>query len=45
LSNEYRLIADHFGLGREELKALARRGIDCIFSDEEEKARLRKIMK
>lgn len=44
LSNEYKLVSEHFGLGQEELKALARRGIDCIFGGEEEKERLRRIM-
>ncbi|KAK1751882.1 adenosine deaminase [Echria macrotheca] len=44
LSNEYALVAHHFGLGRAEICALARRGIDVIFAGEDEKARLREIM-
>jgi adenosine deaminase len=41
LSNEYALIAEHFGLTREEICALAMGAIDCIFGGEEEKERLR----
>ncbi|KAH8880436.1 Metallo-dependent hydrolase [Thozetella sp. PMI_491] len=44
LSNEYRLVAQHFGLGRPEICALARRGIDVIFGTDEEKQRLTTIM-
>ncbi|KAK3357285.1 hypothetical protein B0T25DRAFT_452877 [Lasiosphaeria hispida] len=44
LSNEYALAAEHFGLGRSEICALARKGIDVIFGGDEEKARLREIM-
>ncbi|KAK4650340.1 hypothetical protein QC762_706560 [Podospora pseudocomata] len=44
LSNEYALVAKHFGLGRREICNLARKGIDVIFGGEEEKERLRKIM-
>ncbi|KAG0648875.1 Adenosine deaminase A [Hyphodiscus hymeniophilus] len=44
LSNEYALIAEHFGLGRKEICELARSAIDITFADEEEKRRLREIM-
>lgn len=44
LSNEYSLIAEHFGLDRKEICELARSAIDITFADEEEKKRLRKIM-
>ncbi|KAK0736823.1 hypothetical protein B0T21DRAFT_437484 [Apiosordaria backusii] len=44
LSNEYALVAKHFGLSRQEICDLARRGIDVIFGGEEEKERLRRIM-
>ncbi|KAH7144449.1 hypothetical protein B0J13DRAFT_475477 [Dactylonectria estremocensis] len=44
LSNEYRLVAQHFGLDRNAICALARQGIDGIFGGEEEKERLRRIM-
>ncbi|OHE94429.1 adenosine deaminase [Colletotrichum orchidophilum] len=44
LSNEYRLVAEHFKLSRDEICALARRGIDSIFADDAEKERLRQMM-
>ncbi|KAK4456327.1 putative adenosine deaminase protein [Podospora aff. communis PSN243] len=44
LSNEYALVAEHFGLERADICALARRGIDTIFGGEEEKVRLREIL-
>jgi len=44
LSNEYRLVARHFGLGREEICSLARGAIDVIFGGDEEKERLRSLM-
>jgi adenosine deaminase len=44
LSNEYALIAEHFGLSRKEICDLARGAIDTIFGSEEEKATLREIM-
>ncbi|CCF32623.1 adenosine deaminase [Colletotrichum higginsianum] len=44
LSNEYRLVAEHFGLCRDDVCALARRGIDSIFGGEDEKHRLRRVM-
>ncbi|KXH50287.1 adenosine deaminase [Colletotrichum nymphaeae SA-01] len=44
LSNEYRLVAEHFKLSRDEICALARRGIETIFADETEKERLRQLM-
>ncbi|KAK0646638.1 hypothetical protein B0T16DRAFT_166644 [Cercophora newfieldiana] len=44
LSNEYALVAQHFGLGRAEICALARQAIDTIFGGDEEKKRLREIM-
>ncbi|TVY49016.1 Adenosine deaminase-like protein [Lachnellula cervina] len=44
LSNEYALIAEHFGLDREEICRLARGAIDTIFGSEEDKQRLREIM-
>ncbi|KND90741.1 Adenosine deaminase-like protein [Tolypocladium ophioglossoides CBS 100239] len=44
LSNEYRLVAQHFALDRVQTCALARQGIDAIFGGEKEKRRLRDIM-
>lgn len=44
VSNEYRLVAEHFGLSGAEIRALARKGIEVIFGGEEEKQRLRGIM-
>ncbi|KAG9237707.1 hypothetical protein BJ875DRAFT_124478 [Amylocarpus encephaloides] len=44
LSNEYKLIAEHFGLGRKEICGLAREAIEIIFGGEEEKDRLREMM-
>ncbi|KAK1634767.1 adenosine deaminase [Colletotrichum phormii] len=44
LSNEYRLVAEHFKFSRDEICALARRGIETIFADEAEKDRLRQLM-
>ncbi|KAM4062314.1 adenosine/AMP deaminase domain-containing protein [Hirsutella rhossiliensis] len=44
LSNEYRLVAQHFNLDRPRICALARQGIDAIFGGDKEKQRLRDIM-
>ncbi|KAF4341042.1 adenosine deaminase [Fusarium beomiforme] len=44
LSNEYRLVAQHFGLDRKAICELARQPIDGIFGGEQEKERLRHIM-
>ncbi|QSZ37396.1 hypothetical protein DSL72_009494 [Monilinia vaccinii-corymbosi] len=44
LSNEYALVAKHFGLDRSSICKLARNGIDSIFGTEEDKQRLRKVM-
>lgn len=44
LSNEYRLVAEHFGLSESQIRALARKGIEVIFGGPEEKQRLREIM-
>lgn len=44
LSNEYRLVAHHFGLGRQEICSLARKGIDVIFGSQEDKEWLRGTM-
>ncbi|KAF0319072.1 adenosine deaminase [Colletotrichum asianum] len=44
LSNEYRLVAEHFNLSRDEVCALARRGIDSIFGGDAEKQRLQDVM-
>lgn len=44
LSEEYGLVAEHFGLGKGEVCRLAREGIDAVFGGEEEKERLRGIM-
>lgn len=44
VSNEWRLIEEHFKLDKEQISGLARKGIDVIFSGDEEKARLREIM-
>ncbi|KAF5024899.1 hypothetical protein F66182_3021 [Fusarium sp. NRRL 66182] len=44
LSNEYRLVAQHFGLEREAICELARQPIEGIFGGQEEKERLSRIM-
>jgi adenosine deaminase len=44
LSNEYRLVAQHFQLDQEAVFELARQPIDGIFAGDEEKQRLRDIM-
>lgn len=44
LSNEYRLVAKHFGLSETEIRALAKKGIDVIFGGDKEKKRLHEIM-
>jgi adenosine deaminase len=44
LSNEYSLIAEHFGLGRKEICDLARSPIDTIFGTEKDKQTLRESM-
>ncbi|KAG6000484.1 hypothetical protein E4U21_005409 [Claviceps maximensis] len=44
LSNEYRLVAQHFDLGRAQICQLARQGIEGIFGGEKEKQRLREVM-
>ncbi|KAL6859328.1 Metallo-dependent hydrolase [Trichoderma novae-zelandiae] len=44
LSNEYRLVAQHFRLDKAQICALARESIDHIFGGEQEKERLRNIM-
>ncbi|KAF7542955.1 hypothetical protein G7Z17_g11136 [Cylindrodendrum hubeiense] len=44
LSNEYRLVAEHFGFDREAICGLARQGIEGIFGGEIEKDRLQSIM-
>lgn len=44
LSNEYRLVAQHFRLDRSQICALARQPIDYIFGGEREKQRLRSMM-
>ena len=44
LSNEYALVAKHFGLDRREICELARSPIETIFGSEEDKNWLRRIM-
>ncbi|OTA90782.1 hypothetical protein M434DRAFT_397771 [Hypoxylon sp. CO27-5] len=44
LSNEWRLIQEHFKLGREEIIRLARKGIEVIFAGNDEKERLIEVM-
>ncbi|KAL6815001.1 hypothetical protein J3E69DRAFT_346495 [Trichoderma sp. SZMC 28015] len=44
LSNEYRLVAQHFRLDKSQICALAREPIDHIFGGDLEKERLRQIM-
>ncbi|KAK3340871.1 hypothetical protein B0H65DRAFT_274076 [Neurospora tetraspora] len=44
LSNEYALVAKHFGLTRTDICSLVRRGVDVIFGGDEEKERLRGLM-
>jgi adenosine deaminase len=45
LSNEYELTAEHFGLARNEIQELAVAPIGVIFDTEEEKERLRVLMR
>jgi adenosine deaminase len=45
LSNEYALIAQHFGLNKKEIYELARSAIDTIFGSEDDKERLRDMMR
>jgi adenosine deaminase len=44
LSNEYALVAEHFGLNRKEICELAWSAIDITFADEAEKERLRETL-
>ncbi|KAE8554388.1 hypothetical protein EYB25_002927 [Talaromyces marneffei] len=44
VSQEYFLASKHFGLGHEDLVALCERGVGSIFSGEEEKTRLRRLL-
>ncbi|KAK2034214.1 adenosine deaminase [Colletotrichum zoysiae] len=44
LSNEYRLVAEHFRLSRDDICKLTRQGIESIFGGEDEKDRLRRVM-
>ncbi|GKU16101.1 unnamed protein product [Fusarium langsethiae] len=44
LSNEYKLVAQHFGLDRQAICELARQPIDGIFGGDQEKERLRRLM-
>lgn len=44
MSNEYVLIAEHFGLEPREVYELAQSGIETIFGGDDEKERLRKLM-
>jgi adenosine deaminase len=44
LSNEYALIAEHFGLKRDEISALAKGAIETIFGTEEDKEMLRGLV-
>ncbi|KAI1094328.1 Metallo-dependent hydrolase [Rostrohypoxylon terebratum] len=44
LSNEWRLIQEHFNLQREEILELARKGVHVIFAGDDEKTRLEGIM-
>ncbi|KAF2011360.1 Metallo-dependent hydrolase [Aaosphaeria arxii CBS 175.79] len=43
LSQEYHLAATHFGLDRKQTLDLSERAADCIFTGEEQRARLRRI--
>ena len=45
LSNEYLLAAEHFNLSSKDLLDLCGCGIDSIFGDEDEKAKLRAAVK
>ncbi|KAH6647284.1 hypothetical protein BKA67DRAFT_582216 [Truncatella angustata] len=44
VSNEWRLIEEHFKLSKEDLCGLARKGIDVIFGGDQEKTRLQEVM-
>jgi adenosine deaminase len=43
LSQEYFLVAEHFGLDEEELRRLSMRAIDAIFAGPEQRTRLLQI--
>ncbi|KAG6185383.1 hypothetical protein E4U27_000542 [Claviceps purpurea] len=43
-STEYRLVAQHFNFTSDQMRHLARQGIEAIFGDEKEKQRLRKAL-
>ncbi|KAL9120928.1 MAG: hypothetical protein Q9187_002518 [Circinaria calcarea] len=45
LSNEYLLAAKHFNLSRKELLDLCKSGIDSVFGSEDDKTKLRGVMK
>jgi adenosine deaminase len=45
LSEEYRLAAEHFDLGREDVKALCDGAVEMIFGGAGEKERLRLLYK
>lgn len=42
VSNEYFLVATHFGLGRKELGELSLQSVEAVFSEEDDKEELRK---
>lgn len=43
LSEQYEMVANAFGLSREELKYLAKKSIDYIFADENVKNQLKQL--
>lgn len=45
VSNEYLLAAEHFGLDRAELWDMCCKSVDAVFGGEDEKARLRSILR
>ncbi|THC96543.1 hypothetical protein EYZ11_003987 [Aspergillus tanneri] len=44
VSNEYRLVAEHFHLDRRDILRMARNAVNLIFGGEEEKSRLRRLL-
>ncbi|KAJ5167040.1 uncharacterized protein N7482_005821 [Penicillium canariense] len=45
VSNEYLLAAEHFGVGRAEMLRMCAKSVDMIFGGEQEKKRLREILR
>ena len=44
LSQEYALAAEHFDLTKQDLLGLSQSAVDCIFGDNKEKKRMRRLL-